>query len=218
MPLVATPRFGNVSDSNWRNRTAYLIGGGPSLRGFDLARLNGETIVAVNDAINSLPNSAALFSIDYKWIQNRKTEIEAFAGERYLAVAEDYQFENAPQATYLLRVRERTGLSENAGRIYMGGGNSGFGAFNVAFLMGFKRIVLLGYDFRAANQHWYESYSWNAGNNGNSQMYLKWAQQFAYALPQLRRHSVEVLNASPNSAIDCFKKISLNELPLREVA
>ena len=39
----------------------------------------------------------------------------------------------------------------------------------------------------------------------------RWAAGFATLLPQLRALGVEVLNAGPDSAIDCFPKVRLED-------
>lgn len=89
----------------------------------------------------------------------------------------------------------------------MGGGNSGYGALNLAYLKGSRRIILLGYDFCHSATHWHEGYAWQGKSNDS--MYRKWATQFIRALPQLHKHGVQVLNASPDSAITAFPKVEL---------
>jgi len=204
--------FGSVSPPHWQGETVYLIGGGPSLKGFDLTRLQGKTTVAVNDAVLHAPWATALFSLDRKWMLERRAAIESFTGEKYLAVAEDFNFDNAiPGVTYLLRCRNLRGLSTSPGRIYMGGGNSGYGAFNLAFLKRASRIILLGYDYCQAGQHWFPGYPWQR-KNGSGQMYRHWAEQFDWCREQLRWAEVEVLNVSPISLIKTFQKVGLEEV------
>jgi hypothetical protein len=196
--------------------TVYLIGGGPSLRGFDLQRLQGHAVVAINDAILHLPWATALFSLDLCWMNNRLAEIAAFSGQCYLAVPMGAEIiPKLPPDTILLeRIPGFRGLSGQPSRIYVGGGNSGFGAFNLAVLAGAKRIVLLGYDFCRNAQHWHEGYAWKG--NSNERMYNKWGEQFQYTLPTLRTLGIEVLNASKISSLNLFPKISLSSLPLPE--
>ena len=212
---VTNRSFGRVCEPTWENRTVYLIGGGPSLKGFDLERLRGCTTVAVNDSALHAPWTAtALFSLDRKWMSERRETIQAFSGEVYLAVADDFSFDEATSnATYLLRQRNSVGLSTDPGVIHMGGGNSGFGAFNLAFLKRARKIVLLGYDYRNAHYHWFKDYPWSRpGSSTHSALYGNWAKQFSYCAGQLR--GVTVLNASATSAITAFPKITLESIPL----
>ena len=99
----------------------------------------------------------------------------------------------------------------------MGGGNSGFGALNLAVLKGAKRIVLLGYDFRFPAHHWFPAYPWGTTQD-KSAMYRHWANQFAYSVPVLDRLGVKIWNASPKSLVEAFPKIALDALPLAETA
>jgi hypothetical protein len=197
--------FGSVSGKPWGE--VFLIGGGPSLRGFDFERLRGRVLVAVNDAAVHVPFASALFSMDATWIRNRWREITNFTGEKYLAVAEDFDFTNAVDACYLKRCRRGIGLSEDPAVIYMGGGNSGYGALNLAFLRGATRIVLLGYDLNQSGQHWHSGYSWMG--LGGDDVYGRWAEWFNEAVVRLREHGVQVVNASIHSRITAFPKVPL---------
>src|SRR5437867_3413931 len=79
--------FGTVCAPSWDE--AFLIGGGPSLRGFDLNRLRGRTVIAINDALFHIPfQPTAIFSADSSWIHRCREEIEKFKGEKYLALSE----------------------------------------------------------------------------------------------------------------------------------
>lgn len=99
------------------------------------------------------------------------------------------------------------------GFLNMGGGNSGFGAFNLAVQLGFKRIVLLGYDLHASHEHWHAGYSWGGKANKDG-LYRHWADQYADTVLQLQGLGVSVYNASKTSMIQVFHKVSLDSLPL----
>jgi len=199
--------------------TVYLIGGGPSLRGFDLQRLRACVTVAVNDAILHAPWATALFSLDMNWMNRRREQIEQFAGLRYLAIpavhTDNLQLEwTSDEVLWLRRVSGVPGLSTSSDTIYAGGGNSGFGALNLAYLMQVPRIVLLGYDLRNSGQHWHEGYTWRGCSN--EKMYQNWARMMDRAAPQLRARGVEVFNASPTSNLTEYPVVSLESIPLEE--
>jgi hypothetical protein len=192
----------------------YIIGGGNSLRGFDFNRLRNSTVLAVNDAARYLPWATALFSLDHRWIKNQRKEIETFKGEKYLAVGESFDFDVAPEAIYLRREHGK-GFSINPERIYMGGGNSGFGAVNVALLQQSLRIILLGFDFckHAGALHWHGEYPWAGGFT--SVMWAKWAQLLDDQASFLKRKGVEVYNASDVSLLNQYTRVPLTALPLK---
>lgn len=200
--------YGIVSAPWWDE--AFLVGGGPSLRGFDFDRLRGKTVVAINDAAKHLPWATALFSLDQKWITSRRNLMLSFPGEKYLAANEEITSNPVPGAIYLRRVREN-GLSDDPGAICLGG-TSGYGAVNLAYLKRSKRIVLLGYDFYQdeAGKHWHSGYEWVEGKD--VRYFDRWARLFGTMTPQLAKAGVNVLNASPMSRVEAFSKVSLEEL------
>lgn len=210
---METPHnFGSVSGPIWDE--VYVVGGGPSCREFDFDRLRGRTVIAVNDVVWRLPWSAAVFSLDRPWIQRNLPKLHQFAGEKYLAISEDRVdlTAEAPQGTtFLLRQRSIRGLSCDPRIVHLGGGNSGFGAFNLAFLKGARRIVLLGLDYTQVDEYWYGG---DCRRGRSSQMYADWAREYAWTTCQLRQRGVRVWNASPISLIKVFPHVGLGALPL----
>lgn len=190
---------------------AILVGGGPSLTGFDWERLRGRTLVAINDAMVHLPWATAMFSADSTWAENRRKEMTAFAGEKYLAIARPLYDPPIPGMTYLVRGRT-PGLSFNSHTVNIHG-SSGFGALNLAVLHGAKTIFLLGFDYRSHGYHWYENYPWQPpslpADNG---IFEQWADYFDLAAEQLKKAGVEVYNACPESLIKSFPTVTLEEV------
>lgn len=86
--------------------------------------------------------------------------------------------------------------------------NSGAGAIILAARRGADRVILLGYDcqYDGARRHWHEDHRRPLGNAGSLH---KWPDQFR----ALRAHlaGVEVVNASRQTALDCFPRVSLEE-------
>ncbi len=184
---------------------ALLIGGGPSLCGFDFDRLRGRTVVAINDAMCSLPWAPVMFSADSTWVENRQSELASFKGERYLAIARPTSISDVE---HLIRGRG-VGLSIQWPIVNIHG-TSGYGALNLAFLKGAKTIFLLGYDYSQANHHWYQNYTWQG--LGRDHVFEQWAKHFVLAATQLQAAGVKVYNACPESVITAFPKIKLGDV------
>ena len=182
----------------------YLVGGGPSLRGFDFERLRGQVVVAINDASRHLPWATALFSADLIWMDNRRSHIESFPGERYLAIPPDVQGVYRG-VQYLTRLR-LLGLSEVQGCVHFGA-TSGYAAVNLAVLKGAKEIVLFGYDYSGTDR-WYPDYVWSSGGRGQLE-HEEWARNFGTMLPALALAGVKVMNAGLSSKITAFPKVEL---------
>lgn len=92
------------------------------------------------------------------------------------------------------------------------GGNSGFQALNLAAQFGATRILLVGFDMHSANGvHWYGRNVGNNRNNPSDYNFARWREVLGKQSKVLRALGVEVVNASPESALICFPKMSVED-------
>lgn len=210
--------FSAITTPYWTDTPVYIIGGGPSLSGFDFDRIKDKgLLLGVNDAAFNAPCDA-LFSLDQTWARNRHSQIAEFKGEKILAMPPGYDDTVIKDVTYVVR-RRNYGLSKNPDDI--NGVNSGYGALGVAYLKRAQQIYLLGFDMKddierkegerdKVKAHWYKSYSWYAKTNHRA--FHKLASAFDDLIPDLTGAGISVINASPDSLITAFPKCSLSEL------
>lgn len=103
-----------------------------------------------------------------------------------------------------------TGLSIRPGRIHAGG-NTGHQLIGLAFMWGAARIILLGYDMQRGPK----GESHHHGDHGNGlpnpepANLREWAHRMIQAGADLRRHGVEVINATRRTALNCFEVMPL---------
>lgn len=91
------------------------------------------------------------------------------------------------------------------------GGNSGFGALNLAVQFGAKRIILVGFDMRLdRGVHWHGLHPGGL-HNPNARNVERWRRVVDEAAPMLKALGVEVLNASPISALRAYPKVPFEE-------
>ncbi len=202
--MEASQHYGVVSGPPWPE--AVLIGGGPSASVFQFDRLRRRITVAINDAAVRLPWATALFSEDSTWIKNRQSQIKAFHGSRYLVVDSESDCK-LPDVTYLRPCNE-PGLSQDPATINVGG-TSGFGALNLAYLKGARRIFLVGFDYLPSTTHWFPNYKWAPVPVGD--LFPLWAQKFNAAVKQLQAAGVTVFNVGLTSSITAFDKVSYQQ-------
>ncbi|HEX9647066.1 MAG TPA: hypothetical protein VGB88_06180 [Alphaproteobacteria bacterium] len=220
--------------AEWRGETAFVLGGGESLTGFDASILRGRgRVVAINDAgLILAPWADLLFWSDPRWIEWNHAELHLHTGRwkacRHSAGA---RTPKCPPALSMRIARalaehkvkhlahDRLGaLSRDPGRV--AGACAGAGGVNAAFLAGAARIVLLGFDMRPG--HWH-------GRHRKASRVERYPQ-FAAALARMARSlaaaRVETLNARPappasagaglpagtESALDCFPKVRLEDV------
>jgi hypothetical protein len=86
------------------------------------------------------------------------------------------------------------------------GGNSGFQALGLTIAGGVSRIILLGYDMRydGSKSHWHGGHPIKVTDDLYRTMFLKGFETL--------QTDVEILNASPGSAIKKFKKVRLEDI------
>lgn len=208
--------FGEVNGRFAGDDVVFIVGGGPSLRGFDFNRLEGRSCVGVNQSMFDAPCSIGV-SMDYKFIANKHKELCEFikkGNTLYLVLGRNWCkfLLPVPGATYVLS-SGLPGLSLDPS-VVNHGCTSGFSAFNVAVLRRPKKIFLLGFDYgpREGLHHYHDAYDWHKQVNKN---WVLWSKSFNSAAPTCEDLEIEVLNASPDSLVTAFKKIPLEESLLR---
>jgi hypothetical protein len=90
-------------------------------------------------------------------------------------------------------------LCEIKGKIHTG--NSVWGALQLVFQQGYKKIILVGVD--ADNRERVE------GGKPNNLSHLPWL--FRSAMPQLYDNGVKVIDTSINGHLNCFEKMSFEQ-------
>lgn len=155
----------------WDGERCFVVGGGPSLRGFDWSRLDGERVIAVNRAYEVLPR-AIVCSMDLTFWRLKGKYIEMLNHCRQSptggvapivpAVHVRVGGEKLPAAGPSQIVPCCVGDVPNPhlvaawGSSLEGGlgcgGNSGFTAVNLADVLGARTIYLLGFDMRGEGE------------------------------------------------------------------
>ena len=143
-----------------------------------------------------------MYACDYKWWKLRNTEIE-FQGEKW---TQDIKASREFGLNWVLG-RSQPGLGRDCVHF---GGNSGYQAMNLACLWGAKRLVLLGFDCKPVDgkAHWFGQHP---AQLNQVQPFEIWLNHFRRLAADLKAEGIEVFNCSPDSALDCFEKMSIDE-------
>lgn len=172
----------------------WIVAGGPSAKALDLSPFPPDLVIAVNQAPPAqrscppLCAAVAVCSVDPHWVRRHRDFLAEYSGPKFFAIPLETwpACGGIPGATYLRRSHE-SGLSDDPGMLATGG-NSGYAAINLAYLMGAETIHLLGYDM-----------------DGPEDKFRQWIPRFRTMRPQLDRRGVRVFNHNPDSAIDAFE-------------
>jgi len=191
--------------SHFRRRSVYIIGGGPSLAGFDFTRLKDKVTIGCNRAALDAP-AKILFSVDPNFQNAFEKDINAFPGIVRLACRKLDDFDRFPVCDRkFLWDKSSCDLSEHPDII--GGKNAAFCAINLALHEGFKIIHLLGVDLNTSG-HWHGGY----GHTQSVGIMRQWAVDFDNAAPVLARHDVKLFNYSPYGAVKAYPFRNLKDI------
>lgn len=212
----------------WKGATAYLIGGGPSLLSMDLSLVQDKRVIGCNDAFLLGDWVDAMVFGDYSWYQVYKWEVNRFQGIK-MSLHECTKDKKG----WKTFKRKTPGIQTEPG-LCGWCKNVGFAALNIAILFGCERVVLLGYDMKFGklnptgkgfpdNLKWSPSEAdlQDVGEVSNwhpnikqipSDRHATYAQAFKNAAPKIEELGVEVVNATPDSALTCFPHKPLEDV------
>jgi hypothetical protein len=200
----------------WRRKPTIIIGGGPSLKEFDLEVLQGKVhAIAVKGAIFDYPWADVGFGLDTIELRKWWKRLRDVNFPIWWAVPDTWTVNRLsfpPRNLHYLRRDTKLGLSDNPSVIH-GGGTSGFGAFNFAYLKGATKIVLFGFDYGPNDEgEWHANQRhYDPNHQYDFETWKAWAASFNHVIPQMEKSNIEVTNASPTSRIEVFKRVSVEE-------
>lgn len=160
-------------------------------------------MIAINDAYRLAPWADLLYAADHGWWRWHEGA-PSFTGPKYAMHAGSAEW---PGVTVL----QNTGIYGLELRPFglRAGFNSGYQAINLAVHLGASRIVLLGYDMQAPRRgpsHWFGEHPNQARSS-----YGTFREAFPTIVEPLQQLGVAVLNASRETALECFPRVSLAE-------
>jgi len=167
--------------------------------------------IAIAEAYRLAPWAEVLYACDGRWWDHVQPDLTEFQGDcigldlstRFPRVKIMRRGMVAP-----LSIAPDTLYTGRLGNPYTGpGGNSGYQAINLAVLMGATRILLLGYDMRAVagRTHFFGA---RPKELAAGQFHPEALDQL---VPALAAAGIEVINCTPDSAIRCFPRMSLEQ-------
>jgi hypothetical protein len=184
--------------------TGLILGGGASVNDIDLNRIRraGRPIIGVNGAALAA-RCDMLFSLDRPFMKTERSGIITFPGGKHICLFPHHMTETWPDVTIWRRQIDDIPATE-PGVISAPAsvGNGGLAAINLAMQLGHRRIVLLGFDMDMDNRHFYPGTA--QARTGLSDVLAALTKVAAW----YERNGIEIMNASPDSAITCFPKVA----------
>lgn len=175
-----------------------------------LAPLHTKNVVGTNIAFMLGSWVSVFYFCDRTFFRVHREKILAFPNLKVTCVS-SLDRNLLPETLNIKRLKRdyRPGLSFKPDTICWNH-NSGAAAINFAILAGAKRILLLGFDMNPQDgrTHWHNAYSSNTLRASFNRFLSKYPALAADA----KKNKIEILNISPNSALDCFPKMELKDV------
>jgi len=192
---------------DWRGETCFILGGGPSLTGFDATSIIGFPTIAINEAgLTLAPWADILFWSDDHWLEWNKDRLALHYGGRKI-----YRHLGAVHGAHHIKFRHTTREGIHWGSNAVGGCDSGSSAINLALHTGAKVIVLLGFDMSDGGQNnFHDRHREPHDPQVVTDRFIPAHNAMAADIAS-RGYPVKVLNATPVTRLTCWPKIDLEE-------
>lgn len=202
----------------------YIVGGGSSLQDFDFNRLRDTDTITVNKSIFDVPNPNYFITVDYSFLLKIRRQVRLFRSIRttkvfvaalhhpHLIEREGRFVDTKNNLIYklglfdlIIKSRESELIGYNWNN-FRSGENSGYCALQLAILLGYTKIYLLGIDLAVTKStHYHEGYGPKQAvtfPEKLEQYYLS----FKRALKRMQRDNVDI------KVFSCSSISRLNEI------
>lgn len=203
----------------WKDRTAYILGGGPSLLGMDYCLgleglLKDKRVIGVNNAFKFGSWVDICWFGDAKWFRWNFKELAEYPG---LKVTCNPNFltekELFGHGILVMGRGKSNGIETRSGYIAWNR-SSGASAINFAYYLGVKRIILLGFDMHSSgiNHNWHREHKGAGVNNPNFNPYNRFLKAFDNIKKEAEALGLEILNATVKSALTAFPIVNIEDV------
>lgn len=179
----------------------YIIGGGPSLLMFDWSKLDGKFVLGINRAYEVLPDAQIIYFTDLDYYQRHKDAMHKH-GAALLRGRLTKKPEIKHEDVFEYQLVGEKGLSHKQGQLYHGI-NSAYAAINAAYLMGFKKIYLLGIDMLHKGKH---RSHWHSGHRriDPPSIFPRMMKNHDHLAKLLKKKNIKVINVNSNTKLKAY--------------
>jgi len=202
-----------LSSGVWEGKRCFLLGGGPSLIGFDYNLIKDELTIGVNKTF--IQFSATInYVMDARFYgmvtnpSNKENLYQSWATYKgikvFLKRNKKFKFDSS---VYVVNALPNKSISFDLDKGIWPGNNSGFGALSLAIALGCKNIGLLGYDLsvdsKTKKTHWHGGYL-----DQNPKSMPKKLDKFKVPFNEFSeafvQQGIKITNLNFDSALKCF--------------
>jgi hypothetical protein len=217
--VVAPINFLSTEFTKSNNNICFVVGGGPSLNGFDFNQLSGYDTIAVNKSVEFIPNPTYFITTDYSYflkaslpigqikqkcketyfVANMSHDYMSYQNGKVVDTRRNFVYEDLYQYTGVIESHRGDGFGSTISE-FCNGNNSGHCGIQLALLLGYTKIYLLGFDLKSDGQtHFHQSYK-EADQKSFKNRVNNYAATLNNALGE-HKGSQEIINLSSSSIL-----------------
>lgn len=196
----------------WATRPAVVIGSGPSLSDEQLAMVKQHHVdqrvhvIAVNNTIERVPWADVSYFGDYTALCHYLPKLKPLTSAEWVTTCRA-----GAERWRLTHVKPSPNNGMSLDRVHLNG-NSGAQAVNTAAAFGATKVILIGFDMRNSKDgkaHWFGQHPLPLIT---TQLFPDWMHKFAILAKEAKALGVDIINCTPDSALQCFDKRALDEV------
>ena len=169
----------------------------------------GLPLAGINNAYQITDKLSIHYGCDTKWWRAHWDKL--YPGPARYSLKKNDKDQGVTGVTQM-ECGERQGLSHKW-PVICTGGNSGYQAINLLYLLGYNVIILLGYDMQINGQaHWHGDHTEQGLVNPKAATVKGWRAEFKVLAGRLLGTSTRVINCSRETALTCFPKANLEDV------
>jgi len=201
-----------------RGDNVFIVGGGPSVLQYlpDYSILFNQDVIAVNNSYRIFPNAILCHFADkiwYGWHTDPKFGYNIHENFHNPVTTADYNNNSVHWKPYkhIAAVFKRAGANGSNVKIGLakenyevGGNNGGQHAINIAYHIGYKNVILLGFDLRQDlhSTHWHNEHHRPVNKLNYSHTIIPSFEQLGKDVDEI--DDFNVINTNYESALKCF--------------
>lgn len=191
---------------DWRGECVAIIASGPSVSKEQVELLRDRIhVIAIKNNVELVPWAEVVYGCDGPWWKHHNG-LPNYSG---IKLCHDGGM-CTRFGLHKVEIKHIDKLLTDEPGTIGSGGNSGFQAINIAAQFGATGILLIGYDMQANGKvHWYGRNIIKGMNNPGESNFKRWKLGFDAVAPTLSNLGIDVVNASPQSALKCFRYASV---------
>lgn len=219
------PLFSVLKGGAWHNQRCFIIGGGPSLLGFDFNRLKGQgRIIVCNRSFLDVPFADMMIAMDldlYRWIHSGGLSKKMNCRAEKIAILRKFnQFEgfkvwievgnSRKDGIYYVHNFRLPKITRNFKQGIYTGNNTGVGALMAAIVLGCDPIYLMGIDCKhqGKKSHYHAGYP----QSQVEKTAKSFANHFEFVSRPIKRQGIRVVNLNSDSGLRCFPFSTIDEV------